>query len=218
MRHGQVGRDEIVVYNVQTFHDRKEQAERAADKKAPHDCLRVKASSLRQLAAVRPEFALPPQIPRSHLEADREEMAQQNEANRIAVEGDDPPAPIPAGFKEVGWHQGIPVRHFMMWTSIDKAKAAWYQALVVKTHPPAMRGGYTHDAVFVGKRGTRGVKLTFDAYTDGCWLPICRVGEPTDLESRLQVGDASSAPARAVSRSKSIGNASVNKSKKRKKL
>lgn len=216
MRHGQVGRDEIILYNVQTFHDRKEQAARVADKQAPHDCLRIKASSLRELAAKRPEFAMPEQIPRSHVEADKEEAAQQKEADRIAAEGDDPPAPIPQGYKELGWHVGLPVRHFMMWTSIDKAKAKWYQAVVVKSHPPDMRGGYTHDAVFVGKKGKRGVQLTFDAYCDGCWVPIGKEDEPADLESRMMI-DRPSAPKKAVAnRSKCSDNSSANKSKKRK--
>lgn len=170
VRHANVTRQDILVFNVQTWVDRQLLAERAADDAEPADCIRVAAASLRELAAVYPAFSMPAQVPSSHRTQDAAAAAADQRAARRATEGDDPPPPIPSAFAQTPWEAGDAVLHFMIWTKLDNAGARWHQARVTKVHPPGRRGGYTHDARF--SDGVRGVRLTEDAYSDGCWVAM----------------------------------------------
>ncbi|KAL3933798.1 MAG: hypothetical protein SGPRY_000125 [Prymnesium sp.] len=80
VRHSNIPRDAILVYNVDTWVDRVLLAQIAADHSEPHDCIRIAATSLRQLAEVRPEFTLPEKIPATH--------ASQDEARQAANAGE----------------------------------------------------------------------------------------------------------------------------------
>lgn len=201
VRHHELSRAEIIVYNVQTWIDRDLAAQRAADAAAPHDCVRVKLSSLRELATKRPEFALPSRLPAAHLEKDKEESAANTQLQEREVEGDDPPAPIPAGFKQVDWDCGTQsVVDFMIWTKLDRGPAKWHQAKVHRALPPNFRGGFTHEATFAKLKGVRGVQLTIEAYGDGCWVPI-QPCEQQAILSDLNSAEPRSSSARGVSSS-----------------
>ena len=171
VRHANITRDEIVLYDVKTYVDRELMAQNAADEAEPEDCVRVAPSSLRKLAAVRPEFSMPDRLPRSHVERDNADAEIAAAAAQRQQNGDDPAAPIPQGFHRVEWQLGDPVGDFLIWTNLGESRQ-WHSALVIKAHPPNFRGGYTHDARFPD--GIRGVRLTEQVYREGCWVPIAR--------------------------------------------
>lgn len=168
-----ITRNDIVAYDVMTKVDRQLLAERAADELPPQDCLRVKPSSLRALASKVPELAFPAEIPRSHAALEQEEANARRVQEQRARDGDDPPAPIPPGFELVTpLSDGQQIKHFMIWTRLDGGQVKWHQGKVVKLLPPNQRQGYTHDATFVESPGVRGVRLTKEAYDDGCWVVL----------------------------------------------
>ena len=76
------------------------------------------------------------------------------------------------------WKSGQSVSDFMLWTSIDGGTPCWHRMKAVKTLGKNRRDGYTHDAVIVGSKGVRGVRLTDDAYHEGCWLLIAEDTSP----------------------------------------
>ena len=67
IRHANITRREVVLYDVQTWVDRLLLAQRAADEAKPWDCVRVEAASLRKLAHLRTDFILPGSLPSSHI-------------------------------------------------------------------------------------------------------------------------------------------------------
>lgn len=171
IRHGSVSREHIVLYNVGTFVDRSLLAQRAADSLPPHDCLRVKASSLRALAAKRPDlFTMPSSLPSSHASMDAEESDEQARAAQRELHGDDPPPMLPDGYAKVDWHTSMQVKHFMLFTRLDRGDAQWYHGVVERKLTGHRT--YTHDATFIGQSGSRGVKLNQVVYASGCWFPI----------------------------------------------
>ena len=102
---------------------------------------------------------MPSALPKSHRAADDAEREQQRRAAERAENGDDPPPPIPEGYKQIEWHNGDVLTHFMLWTQMgDEQQPQWHQGKVVKTLAANVRGGWTHDAIFVGFDGKRGAQ------------------------------------------------------------
>ena len=173
VRHRSITRTEIIVYDVQTWVDKKLVSDNALEERAPNDFLRIKPSSLRELAKLQPELnPMPHDLPRSHVEAGAEEAATQAERESVR---DDPPAPIPPGFVEVVWgpEMEMVIHDFMIFTQLDGGEKQWSKAVVTKVFAAGTRGGYTHDAKFAD--GIRGVRLTIDAYNSGCWIPLAAI-------------------------------------------
>lgn len=166
-----ITRHEVVLYDVATWTDREMIRDRAAQELPPEDCVRVKPSSLRALATKLPELALPLQVPESHLQMDRAEQVAQRAQEQRDRHGDDPPPQIPDGFELVEWSEGQAIKHFLLWTSLDRGEVQWHQGKVVKALAHH-RAGYTHDANFVDKPGVRGIRLTHDTYEEGCWVAM----------------------------------------------
>lgn len=177
VRHTQITRSEVVMYDVRTWVDRELLAVRAAAELPPEDCLRVKPSSLKKLASLCPaECPLPSEWPSTHSQVDIEESIAAEDERRAQEEGDDPPPPIPQGFKEVEWEAGNPIKHFMLWTALDRLRPHWYQGQV-KRVLKRNRSGYTHDAQFKDKEGVRGVRLSAKSYHDKCWICLAQLEE-----------------------------------------
>ena len=171
IRHTNITRREVVVYNVQTWVDRKLLAERAADERGPYDCLRVAASSLRKLESLRSDCMMPTRMPRSHAEQDAAASDAAAAAARREQEGDDPLPSIPPGFYQVCWKAGGDICDFMIFTRICSRAAAWHQAKVTKALTVGSRG-FTHDARFAGEQHSRGVQLTKKLHDDGYWVAM----------------------------------------------
>ena len=110
------------MYDVQVFVDRVLLAECAADEMEPADCLRMKPSSLRKLAALRPEYVVPSPLPVSHRDVDASERRRQDDHTAHAVNGDDLLPPIPAGFQQIEWQNGSSLHHFMVWSRVEGAQ------------------------------------------------------------------------------------------------
>lgn len=185
VRHHKVTRQEVVMYDVQTWVDRELLAERAADELPPEDCLRIKPSSLRALAAIRSELTVPASLPPTHMQMEAEEAEDRRVREERARVGDtdDPPAPIPDGYEVVEYTPGAAIKHFMLWTRLDGGGVKWHQGKVVKQLVGSARGRYTHDANFVDAPGVRGVKLTKATYDEGC-LVILKAKDVTSTTSK----------------------------------
>ena len=196
VRHANITRDLILVIGVQVWVDRKLLAERAADEAEPQDCLRVAPESLRALALKRPAIAVPGTLPASHRDrdvADRATQAARTEQQTV----DDPPPPIPTGFRKVDWNPGDDVQEFLVWTKLSgESSMKWHRARVVRKLHANFRGGYTHDARF--SDGTRGVALIADTYEEGCWVSIAAATPPQ--AARAPAAAAAPAPAPRVPR------------------
>ena len=158
IRHAGIGRDHVVVYNVQVFVDH------SYDEKP----LRVSVESLKQLARARPnEFAMPDSIPTSH--------GQQRPADDSSEEEDDdesssedPPPPIPHGFVAYAWQEGSSVNEFLLWSKLrGQRNPTWHRGLVDKILDPNRAGGFTHNAKFDGEPHPRGTTLTAAAVDEG---------------------------------------------------
>ena len=202
VRHRSITRTEIIVYDVQTWVDKKLVSDNALEERAPNDFLRIKPSSLRELAKLQPELnPMPHDLPRSHVEAGAEEAATQAERESVR---DDPPAPIPPGFVEVVWgpEMEMVIHDFMIFTQLDGGEKQWSKAVVTKVFAAGTRGGYTHDAKFAD--GIRGVRLTIDAYNSGCWIPLAAIVDqsppptPAQAHGRTPARSAGGRATRAV--------------------
>lgn len=90
-----IGND-VVLYDVKTWVDRLLLAQRAVDESKPRDCIRIKPSSLRELARKRPEFPKPSVLPASHAAAGEAEKRDCDRRSQREAEGDAPPSSIPA--------------------------------------------------------------------------------------------------------------------------
>eukprot|EP00965_Chrysotila_dentata_P055112 1828789-Pleurochrysis_carterae.AAC.1 len=90
------------------------------------------------------------------------------------------PPPIPEGFKMVDWTPGsaLPVGQelFMIWTCLGgRRMPSWQRVRVLEQLESGRSDAFTHDALFSFDRRQypRGVSLSFDLYSDGCWVLIC---------------------------------------------
>ena len=187
MRHANITRHEVLVYNVQTWIDRAAVAENARVEGPPNDFLRIKPSLLRALAAVCSLMPLPQRLPPMYADVDDEEGIESEHREHI---DDDPPAPIPEGFRAVEWSVGsgmlIKDVMLMIFTRLDMGRKDWHHALVTKHLMANARGGFTHGARF--SDGVRGVQLTADSYNDGCWVPIRAVDSAITAASAAASG------------------------------
>jgi hypothetical protein len=190
LRHANVTRANVFVIGVQTWVDRSMVAENARVKGPPNDYIRIKPSSLRRLAAVCKEMPMPSRLPPSYVQVDDDETSIREQERHVA---DDPLAPIPEGFEEKAWSESsaMVVKHFMIFTRLSGGEKGWHQAEVTKMLKPKQRSGYTHDAKFAD--GVRGVRLTADAYNDGCWIFIAMVDPSCDTTTTTTASNGGNA-------------------------
>ena len=207
-RYANVSRKDVLVYNVNTWVDRHMVAENARVQGPPNDCLRIKPSSLRALAAVCSHMPMPPRLPPEYADVDDEEVEEREQREHVS---DDPPAPIPEGFEPVNWSEGseMTIKVFMIFTQLNKGGKSWHRAEVTKVLMPHQRSGYTHDARFAD--GIRGVRLTSDAYNSGCWIPISAVAAAPPPQFRRP--SSGSAPAAASASAPKVASSSASLSR-----
>lgn len=80
---------------------------------------------------------------------------------------------LPEGFAASTWEPGKVIKDFMIWTKLGRDAPQWHRAKVTKVLAPNTTTGYTHDARFAD--GIRGVRLSQEAYDDGCWVTMVPV-------------------------------------------
>ena len=208
-RHGEISREYIVMYDVQVVKVPKPPPAKGVK---PIAWLRIHAISLRKLSQLVPAFALPCELPDSHLD-DEEDMEEEDlasneggeeeesgeegeEEEEEEEEEEDPPPVFPQGWREADV-EPTPLTHFVLWTNVRRGGAAWSTGVVTKVYPAGytFRGKpYTHDAKLGGGSDVRGVNLTPELKKDGYWLPIERSPGGDQAEP---ASEPAPAPARA---------------------
>ena len=218
MRHHNIGRNVILVYNVRV--STVTMVGNDVDPRAK-TAVRISLESLRALARTRPVYSLPDKLPESHVVGEqpadkasqkhkRAENAAQPPSQRdvepsASSEDDDPPAPIPDGWEAVPWMPGVKIVDFMLWTKLDGAKhAAWHRMIVLKELSTNRCDGYTHDAAIFNNTGKRGVRLSAEAYTTGCWVMIREKGAPSETRTEPQKAAAAARPAPRATKKKTV--------------
>ena len=179
-RHGEISRDHIVLYDVQTVRVPKPPPPRGTP---PKTYIRIHASALERLSEIRPEFPYPEQIPDSHEDDAEDEDEDDLELGEEGEEGggesgeegneEDPPPVIPLGW-QAAESEPSPLKHFVIWANVDRG-TRWCTGAVTKVYAPGFtyRGKpYTHDATLNGVNAVRGFNLTQELKTNGYWLPI----------------------------------------------
>ena len=180
VRHNEISRDHIRLYNVSVLVVRKPTP--AGEK--PVTWLRVLHSSLVRLSKVCPEFAVPRIVPDSHARdddvdaADADDVAEEEEEEE-GEEEEDPPPPVPEGYEVVPSSDLDSISEFMIWSRVGSGRAEWHRGATTKAYPPnfTFRGKpFTHDARLDGNREVRGVNLTSDLEAEHMWVAIRAIG------------------------------------------
>ena len=184
IRHQDLDRSVIKLYHVQTFITK----EKVAGGSRPTAVLRVKASSLDLLSRICPNLPMPSKIPSSHVFTATQVKSAPRAPGPSCQRGEDSsdcgdsegeedqdvPPPIPDGFVESEWKAGDPIKHFMVWSSLDRADACWHSGVVTR-QLSGKHKSWTHDAMLDGDRGVRGVTLNADVHAIGCWVLLVAV-------------------------------------------
>ena len=130
LRHNEITRDHIRLYNVQVVIVKKPPP---AEGEKPTTYIRVLAASLVRLAQVCPEFPVPASLPDSHADDQDVDGDQICEGE----EDSDPPPPIPEGYKAVPSASLTSISEFLLWSTVGDEQARWHRGVTTKAYAPA---------------------------------------------------------------------------------
>ena len=201
VRHNEITREHIVLYDVRVVAVKKPKPPPGVK---PVPWIRIHASSLQQLASIRPEFAYPEHLPESHFddveETDTEDEFGETEGETDTEGEEDPPPVIPAGF-QVAETEPNPLLHFVIWADVRRNKPAWRTGIVTRVYPAGYtyRGSpFTHDARLDGSRDVVGVNLTPELKAASYWVPTQPIPDPATAPALALALTPAPAPAPAL--------------------